>query len=78
MCLYQSETIEEVKAEGIGWGATSVGGKSSDELLKADLDLFSIQECSESYSPDDDDDLPQGIISSQLCAGDVTRQRDTW
>lgn len=38
-CLYQFDAINETKAEAMGWGATSFGGQSSDELLKGFLNL---------------------------------------
>lgn len=61
----------------MGYGATSFAGELSEELLKGDLNLFKNSECQHQYS-DDVDDLPNGIISSQICAGDSSRARDTW
>jgi hypothetical protein len=61
----------------LGWGAKSFGGDSSDELLKGFLNLVSNFDCNENYSADTDE-LPRGIISSQICAGDLSKQKDTW
>jgi hypothetical protein len=76
-CLYQSDVINETTAEAMGWGSTSFGGKSSDELLKGFLNLVNTTTCNEHYY-DDTEELPTGIISTQICAGDSTRRRDTW
>lgn len=76
-CLYQFHSVNRTSARVIGWGATSFGGPTSDDLIKGDLDLFSDADCNESYS-EDTDELPSGIISSQICAGDAKRKKDTW
>lgn len=76
-CLYRSPLINETTVQAMGWGSTSYGGEVSDELLEGSLKLVTKKECNKTYS-DEDDTLPEGIISMQLCAGDDTRQRDTW
>ncbi|CRL05183.1 CLUMA_CG018098, isoform A [Clunio marinus] len=75
-CLYQSSEVEETVGQAIGWGATSYAGQYSDKLLKGDLNFVSNFECNKSYN-EEPDHLPYGIISSQVCAGDSSRQRDT-
>lgn len=76
-CLHQSKEIRDKNVQAMGWGATSFGGQSSDELLKGFLSIVENSECQKHYS-EDTDELRDGVISSQLCAGDSTRTRDTW
>lgn len=76
-CLHQSMEISEKDAQSMGWGATSFGGQQSDELLWGSLDLINVSDCEQQYS-EDTDELPNGIVSSQICAGDPTKTRDTW
>jgi hypothetical protein len=76
-CLNLESEIKDKFAEAMGWGTKSFGGEKSDELLKGFLNLVSNSICNANYS-DDLDELPKGITSSQLCAGDPTRERDTW
>lgn len=76
-CLYQSDDVKNAFAVAMGWGATSFAGKSSNDLLKGYLDIISNVDCNKSYE-NNDDVLPQGIISSQICAGDPKKERDTW
>lgn len=51
------------------------GGKPSTGLLKADLSLFENSVCSAGYTANTN--LIQGILPSQICAGDTTGERDT-
>lgn len=44
-----------------------LGGVAADELLKADLKLFSNEECAQGYK--NEGSLMNGIVDSQLCAG---------
>lgn len=48
-----------------------LGGVTADELLKAGLKLFSNEECAEIFK--NESSLMNGIIDSQLCAGDSTK-----
>ena len=75
-CLYQSHEVKETVALAMGWGTTSFAGSTSNELLQGNLTIVKSSDCNNQYE-DDTDDLPQGIISSQICAGDETRKRDT-
>lgn len=52
-----------------------IGGVSSNQLLKVDLKLFDSDECTAGYRGESS--LGNGIIESQICAGDATGQRDT-
>lgn len=76
-CLYQHSEVNETNVEAMGWGATSYSGMSSAELLKGYLKVIANSECNRSYE-DDVDELPTGILASQICAGDSSKQRDTW
>lgn len=76
-CLYQHPEIDTYKAEVLGWGTTSFAGQTSDELQKASLDIYPNNNCSKFYEQDNDD-LPNGIIQTQMCAGDATKKRDAW
>lgn len=48
---------------------------ASNELLKVDLKIFSNDDCSVGYQ--NDRSLMNGIVESQLCAGDITGAKDT-
>lgn len=76
-CLFTFPDTNETFGEAMGWGAKSFGGETSDELLKGVLKFIPNTECNENYS-EDTDNLPGGILSSQICAGDPSRQKDTW
>lgn len=76
-CLYQSNENPITEPEVLGWGHTSFAGSSSDVLLKGFLTIVNNTECNKSYE-EDDSELPQGIISSQICAWDPDGKRDTW
>lgn len=74
--MYTSDEIKETSAVAMGWGATSFAGASSESLLKGSLNLISNHECNQSYA--DEDNTPDGIIPSQICAGDPKKEKDTW
>ncbi|KAL7020944.1 hypothetical protein ACKWTF_011686 [Chironomus riparius] len=75
-CLYQQSNDPET-VEGMGYGQTSFGGQQSNALLKGFLTIVNISQCNQAYE-DDSLELPQGIISSQICAWDPEGNRDTW
>ena len=52
-----------------------LGGRPSESLLKASLDIFDNKVCVDAYGTERT--LKNGIIDSQLCAGDLTGERDT-
>lgn len=52
-----------------------LGGKASNGLLKVDLTIYSNDECTDGYR--NDISLKDGIVESQLCAGDSTGEKDT-
>lgn len=53
----------------------NLGGKPSTGLLKADLTLVANSVCSAGYIGESS--LVDGILPSQICAGDETGERDT-
>lgn len=76
-CLSNAKEHREETAEAMGWGSTQYGAPGSDELLKGFLSLVSNAKCNESYN-EDADQLPRGIVGTQMCAVDPTKQQDTW
>lgn len=60
-----------------GWGATEFGGDGTKNLLKANVSLFTYQECNSKYSTTNKK-LPNGIHNeTQLCAGGRNVVKDT-
>ncbi len=55
--LYQPGKMSTV----LGWGATAEGGQASQTLQKADVPLFSDQDCQKAY--------PQYKADAMVCAG---------
>lgn len=74
-CLKQQSNIEEAKALATGWGHTGNANdaSSSDELLKVQLDILSINQCKDYFKQD------KRIIINQneICAGVLLGGRDT-
>lgn len=74
-CLGFSSEFGPEKPIALGWGQTSFQGESSDNLLKVELQLFDNQKCIESYPKELR--LPNGIVDTQVCAGDLSGKNDT-
>ncbi|KAJ6640317.1 Serine protease snake [Pseudolycoriella hygida] len=74
-CLWQRNSINFTDVSAVGYGHTEFGGKSSSQLLKVDLKIFSNNECTNGYK--NDRSLINGIVESQLCAGDSAGEKDT-
>lgn len=74
-CLYQSANVDSRFAIATGWGLTTDRGKSSDDLLKVSLNLIANERCDGFYQRFQA--LKDGIINSQLCAGDDYEEKDT-
>lgn len=53
----------------------SSGGMASNKLLKVDLQIFNSDECALGYQSERS--LRNGIMDSQVCAGDSTGEKDT-
>lgn len=60
----------------MGWGATSFAGLYSRYLLHVSLSVVNKSECNKHYK--DEPEVPEGLISSQLCAWDENGKKDTW
>jgi len=55
-----------------------LGDRSSDHLLKVDLDLINNRQCNKLYEAESKTrTLNRGIIDSMLCAGDLAGGHDT-
>jgi hypothetical protein len=56
----------------------NLGDRSSDHLLKVDLDLIDNRQCNKLYEAESKTrTLSRGIIDSMLCAGDLAGGHDT-
>lgn len=74
-CLWQGNAFNFTDVTATGYGHTEFGGKSSNELLKVDLTIFNNDECTLGYQ--NERLLKDGIVESQLCAGDSAGEKDT-
>lgn len=74
-CLWQTPTIEYASAIATGWGLTRDRGQPSKDLLKVSLKLIANQRCDGFFQRFNA--LKNGIVESQLCAGDDVEERDT-
>lgn len=74
-CLWQRYDIEYGSAIATGWGLTRDRGQVSSELLKVSLKVITNQRCDGYFQRFNA--LKNGIIDSQLCAGDDVEERDT-
>lgn len=74
-CLWQTQDIEYTSAIATGWGLTHDRGRPSNELLKVSLKMITNQRCDGFFHRFNA--LKNGIIDSQLCAGDDVEERDT-
>jgi len=55
-----------------------LGDRSSDDLLKVDLDVIDNQQCNKLYEAESKTNtLNRGIIDSMVCAGDLEGGHDT-
>ncbi|XP_026807478.1 serine protease Hayan-like [Rhopalosiphum maidis] len=78
-CLNNNENIDySHKVTATGWGSIEYGDRSSDHLLKVDLDLIDNRQCNKLYEAESKTrTLSRGIIDSMLCAGDLAGGHDT-
>ncbi|XP_016937311.3 trypsin-1 [Drosophila suzukii] len=73
-CIWAEKEIANSLVTAIGYGQTSFAGLSSAQLLKVPLKGVSNEECQVHYQVDQ---LAQGLLGTQMCAGDVSGERDT-
>lgn len=77
-CLADTFQPTTAKAVATGWGLTQFSGKPSKRLLKVVLELYTHEECNQTYSNDINRALKDGIIhEQQVCAGSHEHERDT-
>ncbi|XP_039966999.1 trypsin-1-like isoform X1 [Bactrocera neohumeralis] len=74
-CLYDDPSSAH-NVTAIGYGNTQFAGVSSPLLMKTNLSTIDNSECQLHYEPDSDV-LSDGIISTQICAKDHEKLRDT-
>jgi len=73
-CLWQTSAINATKTVATGWGYTETAGQTSDELMKVELDIIDNVQCNRYF---EDAKLDNGILETQLCAGDLAGSKDT-
>ncbi|XP_041563663.1 serine protease persephone isoform X1 [Drosophila elegans] len=73
-CIWGEKEVANSLVTAIGYGQTSFAGLSSAQLLKVPLKSVSNEECQVHYQVDQ---LAQGVLGTQMCAGDITGERDT-
>lgn len=76
-CLWQRQNIEYTSAIATGWGLTRDRGLPSNELLKVSLKLIDNYRCDRVFQRFTSNSLKNGIIETQLCAGDDKDEKDT-
>ncbi|CAH1153436.1 unnamed protein product [Phaedon cochleariae] len=74
-CLYTKSHIEFQAGIATGWGRTDFAGENSDKLMKVTLNIYNNQQCYRTYQ--NNKDLPSGITSNMICAGELKGGRDT-
>lgn len=68
--------MENAQAIATGWGKTDfAAAEISQKLMKVPLKIYSNDVCQRSF--EDRKRLPDGIVSSMLCAGDLSGGKDT-
>lgn len=72
-CLWQAQDIPSASTVATGWGYTQMSGQTSDELLKVELNIIGNKLCDNFYQ----EQLDEGIKSTQMCAGVLTGSKDT-
>ncbi|XP_069967462.1 serine protease snake-like isoform X1 [Bactrocera oleae] len=74
-CVWYKPLAEQ-EVTAIGYGNTQFAGTSSPLLMKTSLSTISNEECNQHYEQDDEV-LSSGVVSTQLCAKDYEKLRDT-
>ena len=73
--MWTKSNIPESPLIVTGWGSTSFAGPTSEYLLKAELSTVPLETCRKLYGRGRK--LVNGIIASQICAGDPAGEKDT-
>lgn len=74
-CLWQKFDVHYRSGIATGWGLTRDRGRQSEELLKVQLNFISNERCNGFYQRFQA--LKDGIINTQICAGDDIEEKDT-
>ncbi|EDV46352.1 serine protease snake [Drosophila erecta] len=74
ICIWTQKELANTLVTAIGYGQTSFAGLSSAQLLKVPLLSVSNEECQPHYQKAQ---LAEGVLGTQMCAGDITGERDT-
>lgn len=74
-CLYTENSVKQSAGVATGWGKIEFAGDTSDKLMKVTLNIYDSSVCVRIYNTDRN--LPRGIVSSMLCAGDLSGAKDT-
>ncbi|XP_053685947.1 serine protease snake-like [Sabethes cyaneus] len=76
-CLWQLQTLPDEHLTAIGWGRLGYYGDQPAELHEVDLPLVDQNECNRLLSSPPSRRLRQGVLPSQICAGELTGGKDT-
>ncbi|XP_063706429.1 serine protease snake-like [Culicoides brevitarsis] len=74
-CLNTDPNLAWEKAIVIGFGQVSSDGPTSEHLMKVSLSNYPRNECEKTYK--DNAGMPQGLLESQFCAGEVAGGKDS-
>ncbi|XP_077285596.1 serine protease snk-like [Arctopsyche grandis] len=77
ICLWQSPNFPSDRSIATGWGKIGYVEAASDTLQKVDLQIIDQRVCSTFYKDRNNRKLIRGIISEQMCAGDLNGGKDT-
>jgi len=73
-CLW-NKNRQEHNVIATGWGKTDTDADPSEILLKVNLEVFDNKVCARAFPPNSN--IPDGIVDTMLCAGDLKGERDT-
>lgn len=75
-CLWQTYNVDSQSVIATGWGRTNNRGDISTDLLKVSLKVIGNDQCNSVYNQHFSA-LREGIVETQLCAGDDNEEKDT-
>ncbi|XP_046396392.1 serine protease snake-like [Ischnura elegans] len=77
-CLYNKPTFNTSTGTATGWGRIDFAEDPSDVLLKVTLNIIDGNTCNRLYLADQKTNkLPQGILKTMMCAGELRGGKDT-
>nr|AID60321.1 snake-8 [Nilaparvata lugens]AID60325.1 snake-12 [Nilaparvata lugens] len=75
ICLQTEDPVQDTRAQVAGWGRIGFVERTSSQLLKADMDILNVSECSRTASTNQ---LPRGMdADSMICAGVASGGKDS-